>query len=292
MYKYIPILLCILLSNSYSFDAKEYLIKSQLSSEDLINLKNDAENNEKAASLLGEFYRLGNKIKKDHTQAVKYYLKSKNFTAYIGLANIYWRGGNNVDVNLQLSEKYFIKAAELSAHGKYLYGIALENGLKEKPDYKTSYKLFLTGSSLHSGCSYRVGVAFNYGRGVEKNYSTAAFYYQTAITQNNHPDAQFDLSNLKVFGKGIPKDLEGAYKLCESAALGGHERAQVQMIQYSIHNGKFSKAYFWYLVCNSHMVKDPTLRTYKSLVTTGLTNSDKQQIEQAAFNFIKKNRFH
>lgn len=56
---------------------------------------------------------------------------------------------------------------------------------------------------------YRLGQAYDHGRGVEQNYREAAHWYQQSANQG-HRDAQFSLGYFYEYGQGVHIDLEEA----------------------------------------------------------------------------------
>lgn len=56
---------------------------------------------------------------------------------------------------------------------------------------------------------YKLGQAYDFGRGVEQNYSEAAHWYQQSANQG-HRDAQFSLGYFYEYGQGVHIDLEEA----------------------------------------------------------------------------------
>jgi len=82
-----------------------------------------------------------------------------------------------------------------------------------------------------AGAQYRLGVQYEYGRGVPKDLGRAAEFFQKAADQGN-ADAQFWLGSLYQFGgpgQGVPKDLEKAVVLYQKAADQGQRVAQLNL---------------------------------------------------------------
>jgi len=58
---------------------------------------------------------------------------------------------------------------------------------------------------------FNLGMKYDNGRGIEKNYKKAFLYYQLAADQG-HPDAQYNVGLMYQFGEGVCQNYKQAIK--------------------------------------------------------------------------------
>jgi len=75
-----------------------------------------------------------------------------------------------------------------------------------------------------------VGVLYEGGLGVKRDYKQAAAWYEKAA-QLGFVLAQFDLANLYYDGRGVDRDRKQAARWYTAAAKGGHAKAQLYLAQ-------------------------------------------------------------
>jgi FimV-like protein len=90
--------------------------------------------------------------------------------------------------------------------------------------YREFYELAQQG---HIDAQNNLGVLYQTGRGVGRDYSAAARWYRRAA-RHGHGDAQNNLALLYVGGYGVPQDYTIAYAWFEQAAARGVEQARVR----------------------------------------------------------------
>ncbi len=94
-----------------------------------------------------------------------------------------------------------------------------------------------------------LGLMYQYGYGVDKNYSTAVEWYRKAAEQG-HAGAQYYLGNMYFFGQGVDYNRSTAVVWYRKAAKQGHAFAQYnlgEMYQYGLSvNKNHSTAVEWY----------------------------------------------
>ena len=94
-----------------------------------------------------------------------------------------------------------------------------------------------------------LGLMYQYGYGVDKNYSTAVEWYRKAAEQG-HAGAQYYLGNMYCFGQGVDYNRSTAVVWYRKAAKQGHAFAQYnlgEMYQYGLSvNKNHSTAVEWY----------------------------------------------
>ncbi len=99
-------------------------------------------------------------------------------------------------------------------------------------DYETAIaELEPAAQSGDATAQYYLGVLYDHGEGVARNYRTAADWYEKAAAQG-HREAQFKLGLLQYTGGGQPagpsalaRDPEAAARWFEPAAKAGHPMA-------------------------------------------------------------------
>jgi|GEM_PF-632995 len=75
---------------------------------------------------------------------------------------------------------------------------------------------------------YQLGLAYDYGRGVERDFVRAVKHYRNAA-ERGHADAQFEMGNMCAFAQGTEHSENEALNWYLKAALQGHKDAQKQL---------------------------------------------------------------
>lgn len=94
-----------------------------------------------------------------------------------------------------------------------------------RKEYKTAKARAKEGSSQDQ---YNLGVLYEHGKGVDKDFFKAAKWYKRASKQG-HPIAQLNLGTLHLKGKGVKKDNHRAANLFKKSALQGNPSAQFNL---------------------------------------------------------------
>jgi hypothetical protein len=94
----------------------------------------------------------------------------------------------------------------------------------------------------------RLGVLYEFGLGVKKDYKLALEYYEAA-SNNANLDAIFNIARLHEKGRGVEKSLKKSYEYNIIAARKGHTEAQfkvAKMYEKGIGvESSLSKAKYW-----------------------------------------------
>ena len=111
----------------------------------------------------------------------------------------------------------------------------------------TAFKQQAASGDAHA--QYDLGVLYNNGQGVPRDYAQAAFWYRKAADQGN-AEAQFALALVYETGEeGVAKDSAEAARWLRKAADQGLADAQFGLAaHYMLGNGvprDYSEAYFW-----------------------------------------------
>jgi len=288
----ILVALVTLIFSLQAFEESAYQKKLKLTEDDLKELHLLKKTNNSAACFLGDIYRRGLKgIDKDHKKAIEAYSHAIDTDrGSIETAKILHRGGNNVPVNLIKAEELYKKIAMRSDLGKYIYGMALIEKLRDKPDYKEALKYFISGSKTSAQCSFRAGLIYQMGQAGDIDNEKAYAFHENAINLEKYPPAYYEAYWLHKFGKLKMKYDKGlTYSYCENAALGGVRRAQIAMVSESIHLHRFKAGYFWYIYCVKKHNTPPEIIPYKSMFNGPISAHDKKKVEDQV-NKIINNR--
>ncbi len=81
----------------------------------------------------------------------------------------------------------------------------------------------------HAGAQYNLGVLYNEGLGVKRDYGQAREWYEkAAAASDSEPSslAQYNLGILYYKGQGVPQDLATARRWWEKSAAQGYANAQ------------------------------------------------------------------
>ena len=95
----------------------------------------------------------------------------------------------------------------------------------QRGDNDEAYRNFAEGAkSGHAICQYNLGECYVYGVGVDRDYQTAAYWYDQAA-QQGHARAQTKLGLCYLHGEGIAKNTSTAIYWFKKAAEQGDEEA-------------------------------------------------------------------
>ena len=116
---------------------------------------------------------------------------------------------------------YFVKATDLgSPLAKMKLAMMYRLGLATQKDEKKAFQLYyqVHKSRITAG-TYMVGLCYENGWGVDKDYSKAAEFYQLAVTRNPKSSNSIRaLGSLHFRGAGVEKDYAKAFELYSKAA--------------------------------------------------------------------------
>jgi TPR repeat protein len=99
----------------------------------------------------------------------------------------------------------------------------------ERGDYATAFRLMKPFAEKGDAKSqHNLGVMYDYGRGVQQNYTEAMKWYRKAAEQGL-PDAQHNLGVMYEKGQGVPQNFTEAAKWYRRAAEQGLPESQVNL---------------------------------------------------------------
>src|SRR6185312_7224307 len=109
-----------------------------------------------------------------------------------------------------------------------LYSQCWDNDAEKRPcteQISTELKTVIKHICAPASAQYNLGVQYQNGVGVEKNYKKAVEYYKKAVEQG-HVESQCNLGICYQYGIGTEKCYEKAVKLYQKAIDQGHVYAQ------------------------------------------------------------------
>lgn len=191
---------------------------------DLAEIKKSAESGNAVAQLkLGNAYEYGKGVKKDPTEAVKWYRKAAdqgNADAqyYLGAA---YGFGMGVKIDQAEELKWYRKAADQgNANAQFWLGTAYSNGKGVPMDYKEAAKWFRKAADQGHKPAQKflelLTVPWN------ELFKTS----ERDAAEKGDPEAQFDLGRKYAEGKEVPLDYVESVKWYRKAADQGHAIAQ------------------------------------------------------------------
>lgn len=148
----------------------------------------------------------------------------------------YYCDSDGVPLDVELTNKYFKMAAEAgNADAQHNYGLSFWRGQKV-PDYKQA--LYWTQKSAQKNNAHAInslGVFYEFGRGVEKDYAKAAEYYLEACEKGSEyidGTPYYNLAKLYLDGKcSDANSREIAIKLLQKAVDKGYEKARAKLAE-------------------------------------------------------------
>ena len=180
---------------------------------------------------LGECYYFGRGVSRNYEKAVKWFTKA----AEQGQVDAqYWLGecyyyGKGVASNYETAMLWYVSAAKggnLDAQDALI-----------KNDIQRLTKAAEQGQV---DAQYKLGICYEYGRGVIKNLEIAVQWYAKAAEQGN-AFAQDRLGQCYEYGKGVIKNLEIAIEWYRKAANGGDDDAKIAIKRLVSNEGGIEK---------------------------------------------------
>lgn len=154
----------------------------------------------------------------------------------------------------------------------------------DSPAYK---QLFNSAQNGLADAQYKLGLIFEYGRGVTKDDAAAHSWYNKAAMQH-HPDALYRLAILHDNGWGISADKQKALQLYKAAAQNGHTLAQHDIaIMYFQGSGTAKsslEAYKWMKIAQSS--GNPLMQKHLNLLAKSMSLDEIEVAEYLAQDWI------
>jgi len=142
----------------------------------------------------------------------------------------------------------------------------------------------------HISAQLNLGVIFNQGIGVKKDYKEAAKWYQKAADQGNSK-AQLNLGILYDLGRGVTKDAAKAQDNYKKAAMKGIRDAQYNLgiIYYNGDSGikqNYIESYAWLALAKEQGSELAAI--YKDKVERKIKGSEKKKAKKLAIAYYRK----
>ncbi len=126
----------------------------------------------------------------------------------------------------QLIPKLMNDARRGDAKAQYHLGVLYQDGKVVPKDYIQAAKYYTQAAAKgHAKAQLYLGLLYQNGKGFPKNYKQAAFLYSQAAAQGNEK-AMYYLGMLHYYGKGTDKNLNEAFKWLTESASRGYSEAQ------------------------------------------------------------------
>ena len=154
-------------------------------------------NDKKGQYVLGQCYRLGLGVARDHVAALKWYELAGDADSFNRMGVIYSKGEYGVDTDDTKAVEYYRKAADLG--GKV--------------------------------AQYNLAFKYYNGKGVEQSFTESRRFYKLSAGQNNVM-AQFKLGVMMVKGEGGEENMIEGLVLIDKSAKQGFEEAKVCLAKF------------------------------------------------------------
>lgn len=176
---------------------------------------------------LAWMYLNGYGVKKDISEAAKWFLKAAKSgvsLAMVNLGNIYEFGIGMAEPDYKKAVTWYKKAADIgSLKGQFNYANMLHHGHGIQQDRKRAFEIFLELADLNNrDCYFYLGLYYQEGYVVETNYEKARQYYLEGAAGKDI----YCLHQLGVLygkGLGVEQDITKALKYYRKAASGGNK---------------------------------------------------------------------
>ena len=186
-----------------------------------------------------------------------------------------------------------IKAAESGdADAQFDLGLMYNNGQGVPKDYAEAVKWFrLAADQGFAKGQNGLGLMYNIGQGVPKDYAEAVKWYRLAAEQG-YVSAQFNLGLMYNNGQGVLKDYAEAVKWFRLAAEQGDVDAQHELgFKYYMGQGvphDYAEAYVWFTVTVAGDNAKPTAAHFCDILEGKLTPGQLAEGQNRATELLEK----
>ena len=238
-----------------------------------------------AMTLIGEIYRDGMSVKRDNSEAARWYkLASElgNREAQFQLAVMLLQGVEGVPAD-RAGAKALLEKAAAQNHSGALYDLgvmAVEGEADSKPDFTTAAELFHRAAEAgDDNAAYSYGVLLRQGRGVALDISESALWLKRAADAGVVA-GEVEYAIMLFNGVGVEKDEAGAAKLFAKAAAQNNPIAQNRLAHlYASGRGvprDLIRAAAWQRFASAAGLEDKDL----DAALAGLPQSDQAKVEE------------
>ena len=192
-----------------------------------------------AQAHLGYMYQVGEGVKRDLTQSVRWYrhaAEQGNRDAQYNLGVAYFFG-EGVQSDLALANFWYRKAAEQAQlPAQFSLGLSYQRGEGVAKDLVQAREWFeRAGTGGYVRAQLQLARHYDAGSDEVPDYAKAAKWYRAAAEQGN-ADAQYRLGELYLEGQGVPENRDEARDWFAQALQNQHPDASQALIEIDIGN--------------------------------------------------------
>ncbi len=171
--------------------------------------------------------------------------------------------------------------------GEIYFEVANKGATSNKEKAFKWYKM--AAEQGHVSAQLNLGVIYNQGIGVKRNYAEAARWYEKAAAKGNKK-GQLNLGILYDLGRGVKKDLVKAAGFYKKAAKQGMRDAQYNLgiIYYNGEGGvkqDYAESYAWLSLATEQGSELASI--YKEKVEAKLNSADKKTARSLAYRYYR-----
>ncbi len=225
---------------TYEEGKKAYLDKDYEKA--LSILKPLAEQGDSQAQVtLGIMYDFGNGVRKDTTEAIKWYIKAaeQGIPAVQHDVGVKYFQGQDVEQDYLKAAYWWEQSANAGlADSQFNLGLLYYRGIGLDIDYQKASSLFISAAEQdHPHAQYSLAVMYAFGQGLDKDYGLALQWFRKSAS-HDVAQAQFNLGVFYENGYGLEKDIVTAKKWYALAANGGLNEAKSKLVELEKTDGK------------------------------------------------------
>ncbi|KAI0981670.1 hypothetical protein GJ496_004801 [Pomphorhynchus laevis] len=225
---------------------------------------------------LGELFYSGKRGTKSNFKRALYYFgkatDAGSITAVSYMGRIYAQGDENVPQNTGKALRLLRHAAEKGdALGQSSLGLMYYHGIGVKKDFETARKYFtLSADQKNTEAFLWLGIMNYNGEGVKKDLRIAVEYF-TLATQGGHVLGPYYLATINSYGPGILRQCDTSADLFKTVAERGKWATTFMDAYYDYKQGKHNHAFLKYLLLSELGYEDAQLNA-AYLLDNGLVN--------------------
>ena len=164
-----------------------------------------------------------------------------------------------------------------------------ERDSSQQTDSANFQETLIKAERGNADAQYKLGVMYDQGQGVPKDYKEAVKWYRLSAEQG-HAKAQINLGVMYVDGYGIPQDNQKAVKWFRLSADQGYAKAQYNLgVMYVNGDGvsqDYVLAYMWFHIAGSYGHKNAVAN--REILKQEMTLSQLEKAQEMARNWKPK----
>ena len=179
--------------------------------------------------------------------------------------------------------KLRLNAITNGADALYKLGLAYENGEGVTKNYVEAVNCYTKAAEQgHAGAQNELGRCYDNGIGVKIDHAEAVKWYRMAADQD-YAEAQLNLGRSYYYGNGIEMDMTEAMKWYQRSAENGDDKAQCYLGHYYEDIANYPEALKWYRMAAENGNSEAQFKTGFFLYRTEFSFIEK--------NYIRRNLF-